>query len=41
VRYYLTDRFVLQADYTLYTAFVSDQRSIEYRAATAGISFFF
>jgi len=41
VRYYLTDRFVLQADYTLYTAFVSDQRSLEYRAATAGISFFF
>jgi len=41
VRYYLTDRFVLRADYTLYTAFVSDQRTLEYRAATAGISFFF
>jgi hypothetical protein len=41
VRYYLTERFVLRADYALYTAFVSDQRSLEYRAVTAGISFFF
>jgi len=41
VRYYLTDRFVLRLDYSIYTAFVSDQRSIEYHAATAGISFFF
>lgn len=41
VRYYLNDRFILRADYSIYTAFVSSQRSIEYRAATAGISFFF
>jgi hypothetical protein len=41
VRYYLTERFVLSADYALYTAFVSDQRSTEYRAWTAGLSFFF
>jgi hypothetical protein len=41
VRWYLSDRFVLRADYGVYTAFVSDQRSLEYRAATAGISFFF
>jgi len=41
VRYYLNDRFILRADYSIYTAFVSDQRSIEYHAATAGISFFF
>lgn len=41
VRYYLNDRFILRLDYTLYTAFVSDQQSIEYRAATAGMSFFF
>lgn len=41
VRYYVTDRFVLRGDYTLYTAFVSDSRSLEYRALTAGISFFF
>jgi hypothetical protein len=40
-RYYLTERFVLRADYGLYTAFVSDQRSLEYRAATLGLSFFF
>ena len=41
VRYHLTDRFVLRADYSLYTAFVSDKNSAEYRAFTAGISFFF
>jgi hypothetical protein len=41
VRFYLTERFVLRADYTLYTAFVSDQRAQEFRAVTAGISFFF
>jgi hypothetical protein len=41
VRWYATERFVLRADYTLYTAFVSDQRSQEFRAVTAGISFFF
>jgi len=41
VRYHLTDRFVLQLDYSLYTAFVSDQKSTEYRALTAGVSFFF
>jgi SH3-like domain-containing protein len=40
-RFYLTDRFVLRADYSLYTAFVSDQRSTEYKALTAGLSFFF
>ncbi|MEP6875809.1 MAG: SH3 domain-containing protein [Burkholderiales bacterium] len=41
VRYHLTDRFVLRADYSLYTAFVTDTHSAEYRAFTAGISFFF
>jgi uncharacterized protein YgiM (DUF1202 family) len=41
VRYHLTDRFVVRADYTLYTAFVADTRSIEYRAWTAGLAFFF
>jgi hypothetical protein len=41
LRYYLSDRFVLRADYTLYTAFVADTRSLEYRAVTAGLSFFF
>lgn len=41
LRWYLSDRFVARADYTLYTAFVSDQRSLEYRAWTLGLSFFF
>ena len=40
-RYHLTDRFMIRADYAIYTAFVSDQRSTEYRAATLGLSFFF
>jgi uncharacterized protein YraI len=40
-RWYLTERFVLRADYAVYTAFVSDQRSLEYRAITTGLSFFF
>ena len=41
VRYYLTDRFIVRADYSLYTAFVGDTRSTEYRAFTVGLSFFF
>ena len=40
-RYYVTERFVLSADYAFYTAFLNDQRSTEYRAWTAGLSFFF
>ena len=40
-RYHLSDRFMIRADYAIYTAFVSDQRSAEYRAATLGFSFFF
>ena len=41
VRYHVGDRLVLRADYSIYTAFVSDSRSTEYRAITAGLSFFF
>jgi hypothetical protein len=41
LRYHLTDRFVARIDYSIYTAFVADTRSIEYRATTAGLSFFF
>ncbi|HEX7439809.1 MAG TPA: outer membrane beta-barrel protein, partial [Caldimonas sp.] len=41
VRYHLTDRFIVRADYSLYTAFLSDTRTTEYRAFTAGLSFFF
>lgn len=40
-RYHLTDRFVVRVDYTLYTAFLADTRSAEYKAFTAGLSFFF
>jgi uncharacterized protein YgiM (DUF1202 family) len=40
-RYRLSDRFMIRVDYAIYTAFVSDQRSLEYRAATAGLSFYF
>lgn len=41
MRYYLTERFVARVDYTFYTAFLSDTRSGEYRAISAGLSFFF
>jgi hypothetical protein len=41
LRYYLTDRFVARLDYSIYTAFIADTRSSEYRAITAGLSFFF
>lgn len=41
VRWYLSERFVVRADYAIYTAFVADQRSTEYRAVTAGLGFFF
>lgn len=41
LRYHLTERFMVRADYSLYTAFVADTRSTEYRAVTAGLSFFF
>ncbi len=40
-RLHLSDRFMLRLDYTLHTAFVADTRSTEYRAVTAGLSFFF
>ena len=41
LRYYLSDRFVMRVDYSIYTAFLSDARNGEYRAFTAGLSFFF
>lgn len=41
VRWHLAERFVLRADCTLYTAFVGDTRSTEYRALSAGLAFFF
>jgi hypothetical protein len=41
LRYHLSERFMLRADYTLYSVFLSDLRSREFKAATAGLSFFF
>jgi hypothetical protein len=41
LRWYISERFVARLDWSLYTSFVSDERSLEYRAVTAGISFFF
>jgi hypothetical protein len=41
LRYHLTDRFVARVDYSIYTAYIADTRSGEYRAVTAGLSFFF
>lgn len=41
LRWHLSERFVLRADYTLTTAYIADRRSGEYRALTAGLSFFF
>ena len=41
LRWYISDRFTARLDASQYTAFVSDQRSIEYRAVTAGLAFFF
>ena len=41
LRWYLAERFVARVDASLYTAFVADSRSIEYRAFTVGLAFFF
>jgi hypothetical protein len=41
LRWHWSERFVLRADYSIYTAFVADTRSTEYRAVTLGLSFFF
>ena len=41
LRWHLSDRFVVRADYTLHTAYVSSTRTGEYRAVSAGLSFFF
>ncbi|WP_428425125.1 SH3 domain-containing protein [Methylibium sp.] len=39
--YHVSERLVLRVDYTIYTAFIADTRTGEYRAVTAGLSFFF
>lgn len=41
LRWHLSDRFTARLDWTLYTAFVADTRSTEYRSITAGLGFYF
>jgi hypothetical protein len=41
LRWYIAERFVARLDYSIYTAYTSDNSSTEYRAATLGIAFFF
>ncbi len=41
LRYYIAERFVARLDYSIYTAYVSDSGTAEYRAWTLGIAFFF
>lgn len=40
-RWHLSQRFMVRVDYTLHTAFLDDTRNGEYRAVSAGLSFFF
>ena len=41
LRYYIGERFVARLDYAIYTAFVADTGSTEYKAVSAGLAFFF
>ncbi len=41
LRWHISEDFMLRVDYTLHTAYVAATRSAEYRALTAGLSFFF
>ncbi len=41
LRWHLGTRFVLRTDYSLYSSFVSDERTLEYRSLSAGLAFFF
>lgn len=41
LRWYLSERIVARLDWSLLAAFVGDERTLEYRAVTAGVSFFF
>jgi len=40
-RWHVTDRLVLRTDFTIYTVFASDSRTLEYHAATVGLGLFF
>ena len=41
LRFHISERFVARVDYTMYTSFISDSKTDQYRAITAGLSFFF
>jgi uncharacterized protein YgiM (DUF1202 family) len=41
LRWRIGERFLARVDYAVYTAFVADTRSTEYRAVSAGIGFHF
>jgi hypothetical protein len=41
LRWHLGARFVLRTDYSLYSSFVSDEQTLEFRALSAGLAFFF
>jgi hypothetical protein len=41
VRYHIAERFVARLDYSIYTAYASDNNTAEYKAWTIGLSFFF
>jgi hypothetical protein len=41
LRWHISERLTARLDWSLYTAMVADTRSIEYRAVTAGLAFFF
>ena len=41
LRWSFGERFVARLDWTLYSAFVADTRTLEYRAVTAGLAFSF
>lgn len=41
LRYYIGERFVARLDYGIYTAFIADTGSAEYKAVTLGLAFFF
>ena len=41
LRYHIAERFVARLDYSIYTSYVSDSDTADYRAWTLGIAFFF
>jgi len=41
LRFHVTDRLIVRCDWNAYTAFISNSQTQQYRAITAGLSFFF